>query len=784
MNTNNTGVEEKLSEINMPMLALRGLVIFPGMNLHFDIGRKKSLLALNSAMSDNQIIFLLTQKDIRTDNPKISDLYKVGVVAKIRQVLKMTDESVRVLVEGLYRAKYNEVVSEEPFFSVEFETLEDKPIANNLLSTALVRKLQEVFTEYADITTKVPPDVVMGVLSSKEPGYLADYIASNINISQENKQNILNELHPHRRIELLISYIQKENKILGLEKEISNKVHNQIDKNQREYYLREQIKVISNELGENDTPEEESERYHKKINSLNLLTEVKQKLLSEVDKLFKMPYGSHEASVIRNYLDTCLELPWNKYTKERLDLELAQKALDKDHYGLEKVKERIIELLAVRKLSPKVKGQIICLIGPPGVGKTSIAKSIAKAMNRKYSRVSLGGVRDEADIRGHRKTYIGAMPGRILTSLKMAGSKNPLILLDEVDKLGNDFRGDPSSALLEVLDSEQNYAFRDHYLEIPFDLSDVLFITTANTSDTIPPPLFDRMEIINLSSYTREEKFNIAKKHLIPKQLKNHGLNSKNFKVLDKAIYDLIEGYTREAGVRTLERLIAALCRKSAKIIATGENKSVLVDDKSLNSILGPKKYKSEKLSPIDEIGVVNGLAWTSAGGEMMQIEVAILKGTGKLELTGCLGDVMKESAKAAISYIRSMAPELGIDINFYNNSDIHIHVPEGAIPKDGPSAGITIATALISVLTKRPVKSDVAMTGEITLRGRVLPIGGLKEKTMAAYVYGMKTVIIPKDNEPELAEISSSVKENISFVTVDKLDSVLKYALDSAIMQ
>ena len=779
-----TDINAKDEIIKLPMLALRGLVVFPGMNLHFDIGRKKSLLALNTAMSDNQVIFLVAQKDIRTNDPSIKELFDVGVVVKIRQVLKMTDESVRVLVEGLYRAKYINVIEKEPYFLADIQRIENKDVSNPLLSTALVRKLQEVFGEYADLTTKVPPDVVMTVLSSKDPGYLSDFISSNINLSLENKQTILNELHPHRRVELLISYIKKENKILNIEKEISSKVHSQIDKNQREYYLREQIKVISNELGENDTPEEEAEKYHKKIETLKLSEEVNNKLNSEVEKLFKMPYGSHEASVVRNYLDTCLELPWNKLTKDRLNLILAQKTLDKDHYGLEKVKERIIELLAVRKLSPNVKGQIICLIGPPGVGKTSIAKSIARAMNRKYSQVSLGGVKDEADIRGHRKTYIGAMPGRIMNSIKTAGSKNPLILLDEVDKLGNDFRGDPSSALLEVLDCEQNYAFRDHYVEVPFDLSDVLFITTANNPETIPAPLFDRMEIINLSSYTREEKFNIAKGHLIPKQFKNHGLNSRNFKITDGAIYELIEGYTREAGVRNLERRIAALCRKSAKIIATGENKSVLINESNIEQLLGPKKYKLETISHEDEVGVVNGLAWTSVGGEMMQIEVAILKGTGKLELTGCLGDVMKESAKAAISYIRSMAPNLGIDMDFYNNSDIHIHVPEGAIPKDGPSAGITIATALISVLTNRPVRSDVAMTGEITLRGRVLPIGGLKEKSMAAYVYGMKTVIIPKDNEPELAEIAPSVKDKISFVTVDKLDSVLKYALDTSIMQ
>ncbi len=762
----------------MPLLALRGLVIFPEMILHFDVGRRKSIQALNEAMAGDQLIFLVTQKDIRDDEPDVSALYSIGVVAKIRQVLRLSGDNVRVLVEGLYRARLDGMVQTEPFYmGAVRECLERRP-SGGPHSQALLRECREYFEQYASLVQKISPDVLAGVVSADNVGYLADYIASNIQLPPEEKQQILETINPEKRIESLMLILAREASILSLERDIQEKVRQQVDRNQKEYYLREQLKAISQELGEGDNPQDEAEEYRAKIDALPLDGEAKEKLVSECDKLSKMPAGSHEATVVRGYLDTCLSMPWGKYTKDCLNLDAAAKILERDHYGLKKVKERILEMLAVRNLSPDIRGQVLCLAGPPGVGKTSIAKSIAAAMGRKYVRVSLGGVRDEADIRGHRKTYIGAMPGRIMNAIRQAGTANPVLLLDEIDKMGNDFRGDPSSAMLEVLDVEQNAAFRDHYLEIPFDLSQVLFITTANDVGAIPGPLYDRMEIISLPSYTAEEKFHIAKEHLLKKQAQRHGMNLRQLRVTDDALHTVIEGYTREAGVRGLERCLAKICRKSAYKLVEEKAKSVKVDTASLNEILGPRRYKDDSIYKKDEVGVVNGLAWTAVGGEMMPVEVAILNGSGKIELTGSLGDVMKESARTAISYVRSRADELRIDPNFYKNKDIHIHVPEGAVPKDGPSAGVTIATAMISALTGIAVRHDVAMTGEITLRGRVLPIGGLREKSMAAYIHSIKSVIIPKDNEPDLADVDDVVRQTIRFIPADHLDTVIRHAL------
>jgi ATP-dependent Lon protease len=776
MNEINTSIKQPYL---IPMLALRGMVIFPGMILHFDVGRKKSIVAMNEAMKINQSIFLVAQKDIREDEPTPQNLYNIGTIATIKQILHLPGEGIRVLVEGVSRASIVEISQEDPYYIALAQECEIKEAApKDIKSEALIRKAQELVGEFSEVGPKLPQDIFTSALASENSGALADLIASNILLKIEDKQAVLEVLNENKRLELVLKILEREISILELENEISEKVRSQIDKNQREYYLREQYKTIGYELGEGENPQEEAYDYHERIAALNLSEEVALKLHKETERISRMPFGSHEASVIRTWLDTCLALPWNKSTKDKYDIEHAQKILDNDHYGLVKVKERILEFMAVRKLNPNIKGQIICLVGPPGVGKTSIAKSIAKVMGRKYARVSLGGVRDEAEIRGHRKTYIGAMPGRIINAISQSGSNNPLILLDEIDKLCNDFRGDPSSALLEVLDSEQNYTFRDHYIEMPFDLSNVLFITTANTTEYIPSALLDRMEVITLSSYTREEKFNIATKHLLLKQLKRHGLNKRTLKIANSAIYGLIDFYTREAGVRNLERQIAALCRKAAKEIASNNQTTVSISGIDLERLLGPNKYKTEELSLNDEVGVVTGLAWTSVGGETMPIEVCVLEGSGKIELTGSLGDVMKESARAAISYIRSRVKELNIDGGFYKDKDIHIHVPEGAIPKDGPSAGITMATALISALLNLPVHREVAMTGEITLRGRVLPIGGLKEKTMAAYRAGIKTIIVPKDNFADLSEIDQIVKDNITFITADNMDTVVKNAI------
>ncbi|MEG1849118.1 MAG: endopeptidase La [Oscillospiraceae bacterium] len=684
------------------------------------------------------------------------------------------------MVEGLTRAKLIRFTQEEPYLMAEVRSLpmRRQPANSEDLVSALMRTVKNLFEAYASLSPKMPKELLLGAMLAEEPNALAEYIAGNVPLPIEEKQEILTESNALNRLEILAEILENENEILSLERDIYDRVKQGIDKNQREYYLREQMRVISEELGDEESPEAEIAAYLEKIEAAGLPEEAHDKLVKETNRLAKMPGGSHEAGVVRGYLDVCLELPWNKTTPEKADVKEAARVLDRDHYGMKKVKERILESIAVRVLAPEMKGQILCLVGPPGVGKTSIAKSIAKATGREYVRLSLGGMRDESDIRGHRKTYIGSMPGRIMDAIRRAKSKNPLMLLDEIDKLGNDFRGDPSSALLEVLDSEQNHAFRDHFIELPFDLSEVLFIATANTADSIPGPLYDRMEIIELPSYTREEKLHIAKDHLIPKQRARHGLNGQQVRISDEAIYALIDSYTREAGVRTLERSLASVYRKCATQVVGGEKKRITVTADGLIGLLGPKKFISDPLLKTDEVGVSNGLAWTSVGGEMLQIEVAVLEGTGKIELTGSLGDVMKESAHAAISYIRSRCDLYGIDRNFYKTKDLHIHVPEGAVPKDGPSAGITICTALVSALSGISVRHDVAMTGEMTLRGRVLPIGGLREKTMAAYRTGVKTVIIPADNEPDLAEVDPVVREAIRFVPVRQIDAVLAIAL------
>lgn len=773
--------KNKTTALLMPTVALRGLVAFPGMNMHFDVGREKSVAALKAAMSGNRKVFLIAQHSMIDENPGIKQLFKIGVIASVKQVLRLPGESgtVRVAVEGLCRAKLNEIVSDDPFILGSVKPCASRRArADEEYVQALVRSAKDIFELYARNAPHLPPDLVLSVLDASNPGELADYIAGNISLEYTDRQFILEELNPVKRLEKLCVLLANEANILELEEDIQSKVQKQIDDNQREYYLREQLKVISAELNNGTSPEEEIQQFRDKISALPVDESSREKLLRECDRLERSAPQSPESAVSRNYIETCLSLPWGKYSQDNLDLARAEKILDEDHYGLQKVKERMLEFLAVRALAPEVRGQIICLVGPPGVGKTSVAKSVARAMGRKYVRVSLGGVRDEADIRGHRKTYIGSMPGRIISALQQAGTSNPLILLDEVDKLGNDYKGDPSSALLEVLDAEQNSAFRDHYIELPFDLSRVLFITTANVAQNIPAPLYDRMEIIELGSYTAQEKFHIAKEHLIPKQSKLHGLSGRTLRFTDDAVRMIIDGYTREAGVRRLEQQIASVCRKAAKQIIDGV-KRVTVKPENLEELLGARKYKNEPLRDKGEIGVVNGLAWTSVGGELLEVEAAVLDGTGKLELTGSLGDVMKESAKAAVSYIRSRAEMLNIDKDFYKNKDIHIHCPEGAVPKDGPSAGVTMTTALVSALSGRPVRSDVAMTGEVTLRGRVLPIGGLREKSMAAYLRGVKTVVIPQANVPDLDEVDGAVKEAVSFVPVSTVDEVLKIALE-----
>lgn len=772
--------------LNMPMVALRGLVVFPNITLHFDVGRKKSISAVKTAMITKQDIFLSTQKDMSDEAENIDAVYDIGVVCEIKQIVRIpSSDCLRVIVEGKYRAELLAFSDVNPYFTAVVKRIDSIPYSEkyNLRAEALVRYAKGLFNEYSIIAQKLPNDINMGVAKLSEPGALADYIAGNIPLDYQQKQEVLSEIDSLKRIQKLVDVLGKEVKLLQLEEDINDRVQSQIDENQKEYYLHEQLKAINAELGEGDNPASEADGYREKILKLHLDADSEKKLLNECDRLKYVQPSSPESAVSRNYLDKILELPWHIYSKENLNIDNARRILDRDHYGLKDVKERILEFIAVRKLSPNIKGQIICLVGPPGVGKTSVAKSLAKALNRKYERISLGGVHDEAEIRGHRKTYIGAMPGSIIEAVIRTKTSNPLILLDEIDKLSNDYKGDPSSALLEALDPEQNNTFRDHYIEIPFDLSKVLFVTTANDKNEIPAPLLDRMEVIELFSYTHEEKFNIAKKHLIPKQLKENGIKASQLHFTDNAIHSIIDGYTREAGVRTLERTFAKVMRKAAVKITEGYTGKISVKPTGLEAYLGPKKYKPESQGHKDEVGVVNGLAWTSVGGEMLKVEAVKMPGTGKLELTGSLGDVMKESARTAYSYIRSISEALPLDMDFYKNTDIHIHFPEGAVPKDGPSAGIAITTAVVSALTGIPVRADIAMTGEVTLTGNVLPIGGLKEKTMAAYRNGIKTVLIPEENVSDLKEIDDAVKENVDFISVSKADEVLSLALSKNVV-
>ncbi len=766
---------------SIPMVALRGLVVFPEMTMHFDVGRPKSVKAIRAAMEKKTNIFLAAQIDMECDDPRIDDIYRSGVVCEIKQVMKLPGtDTLRVIVYGLYRAELLHMNSANPYLSAIVRKIETEKVSveDAMYEEALVRNLVGIFEEYSYFVPKLPNDIVVGVSVRKEAAEITDYILSNIPLDYAVKQGLLEELNPLKRAESLCLILKREIELLTIEEEINNKVQEQMEENQREYYLREQIKAISEELNEGDGAISESEEYKEQIRSIGFSPDIERKLIRECDRLMKMQSSSPESAVIRNYLDRVISLPWSYCTEENLDIEHAQEVLDNDHYGLNDVKERIIEFLAVRKINPDVKGQIICLAGPPGVGKTSIARSLASAMGRTYARISLGGVRDEADIRGHRKTYIGSMPGRIIEAIESAKSSNPLILLDEVDKLGSDHRGDPSSALLEVLDAEQNNTFTDHYLEIPYDLSKVMFITTANDKSRIPAPLLDRMEIIDIPGYTYEEKFNIAKKHLVPKQIVANGLKKSYVKITDKALKAIISGYTKEAGVRVLERTIAKVLRKIAVEYAKGFDGKISVKDTDLEKYLGAVKFKPDESSKFDQVGVVNGLAYTSVGGTMLTVEVAVMDGKGNLELTGSLGDVIKESAKAAISYIRTNAEKYRIDKDFYLNKDIHIHFPEGAVPKDGPSAGVTIFTALVSALSGCKVKSNVAMTGEITVTGRVLPIGGLREKTMAAYVEGIKTVVVPEANRSDLDKVDEKVKEKINFVFAKTGEDVLKVAL------
>lgn len=770
-------MSEQLYSGRLPVLALRGLAVFPDQSVHFDVGRVKSVKALEQAMKGDQYIFLAPQKDIVSDDPRPEELYSIGTVAKVKQILKPQGELVRVLVTGICRGRITEVVQFDPYMEAVIQSVPETEVADSPRNHALCREANTIYGAYLELSEYPAQTVMLKMLSSNNPGYLADSIAQNSSFDFPDKAKLLCNLNPVRRLESCLRLLTREIEMLRLESDIQSKTHANIDRNQREYFLREQMKVIREELGEDEY--QEFAEYEKKILTLKLDEELENKLRKDLDRLKKQPFGSTEASVLRNYLDTVLDLPWNKRTKERINVESAAKVLDKEHFGLEKVKQRILETIAVRQLAPDMPPQILCLVGPPGVGKTSIAYSIARSLNRKMARISLGGVRDEADIRGHRKTYVGAMPGRIMNAMTQAGSCNPVLLLDEIDKMGSDHRGDPSAAMLEVLDAEQNKTYRDHYLEIPFDLSDVMFITTANTLDTVPRPLLDRMEIIELGSYTDEEKLMIAKKHLIPKQMAKHGIQKNQLKVSDDAIREIITCYTRESGVRSLERCFAEICRKAdMQLVREAEPSKISVNGSNVTGFLGVRKFLPDRIPGCDQIGLVTGLAWTSVGGETLEVEVNVMDGTGKLELTGNLGDVMKESAHAAMSYIRANANKLGVAPDFYKTKDIHVHFPAGAVPKDGPSAGVTVTTAIVSALTNTPVRRDVAMTGEISIRGRVLPIGGLKEKTMAALRFGISTVIIPEENRRDLEEIDQTVRRSLNFITAQTIDTVLDAAL------
>ena len=760
-------------------IALRGIVIFPGTTASFEIGRKISINALKNAEANDEPLFLVSQEDPAVNEPKASDLLKTGVVARISHTARLKDGTIQVVVEGIRRADRGETYITDDLITCEIVERKARRASSFTQERIALKKLFEIFTEYLNYVTKPSEEIIEEVNKIHEPSHIVDFLANTFVVNFDERKELIEEYNTTKRINRLCEIFEKDIGLFNLENEIQQKVRHSLQKQQRDMYLREQMRAIRTELGEEYTEEtDDGDEYYSKIKEAKLPKDVEEKLLNENAKLAKMPFGTPEATVIRNYIETCLELPWEKKSKDRLDIVAARKILDKDHDGIEKVKERILEFLSVKQLKPDLKGQILCFVGPPGVGKTSIAKSIARATNKEFVRISLGGIRDEAEIRGHRRTYIGSMPGRVVNALKLAGTSNPVMLFDELDKLTKDSHGDPTSAMLEVLDVEQNNAFRDNFLEIPVDLSECLFIATANTTETIPAPLLDRLEVIQMDSYSDKEKRAIAKNHLIPKQLKLHGLKSSQCKFSIEAINELITSYTRENGVRNLERVIASLCRKSAKRIVEGENK-VNITHKTLVDMLGPAKFIPDKIYDVDEIGIVNGLAWTYLGGDMLRIECSSMKGSGKLELTGHLGDVMKESARAAMSYIRKHSSELGVDEEFYNKLDIHIHVPEGAIPKDGPSAGITIATALVSELTGRSVKRDVCMTGEITLTGRVLQIGGLKEKSMAAFKCGAKKVIIPFENAPDIAQFDSEVRDALEFIPVKHISEVFKIALN-----
>lgn len=766
----------------MPILALRGLAIYPKQTVHFEVGRLKSMKSVEQAMSDDRMIFLVPQKDITTDDPTLSDLYSVGTVAKIKQILKGQDNTLRVLAEGQYRARVCQLMQSEPFLAGQVSEIPDTMITDSPRNQALCRQAYTLYSRYSEASEFPAQSVLLKIMSTNDPGAVADIIAQNSSLEYRDKAKILANPHPVKRLEATLRLLSREIQIIGWEGDIQSRTHANIDQHQKEYFLREQMKVIQEELGEADEGAELAE-YERRILMLNLEEESENKLRKDLERLKKQPFTSPEASVLRSYLDTVLDLPWNKKTKERVSVDAASKILEKDHYGMEKVKERILETIAVRQMAPEMPPQILCLVGPPGVGKTSIAYSIARCLNRNLARISLGGVRDEADIRGHRKTYVGAMPGRIMTALGQAQSSNALLLLDEIDKMGSDYRGDPAAALLEVLDAEQNGTYRDHYIEVPFDLSDVMFITTANSLDTVSRPLLDRMEVIELGSYTDEEKLMIGKTHLLPKQMGKHGLKKSQLKVSDDAIREIISCYTRESGVRNLERCFAQICRKADLLLIGDEApKKVQVTGSNVADYLGVRKYLPERIPGEDQVGLVTGLAWTSVGGETLEVEVNVMDGTGKLELTGNLGDVMKESAHAALSYIRANTQKLGIPSDFYKTKDIHVHFPAGAVPKDGPSAGVTVTTAIVSALTGTPVRRDVAMTGEVSLRGRVLPIGGLKEKTMAALRYGINTVIIPEDNRRDLEQIDPLVRRCLNFVTAKTMDTVLEVALKQGV--
>lgn len=758
----------------LPLMPLRGIIVFPNMIIHLDVGREKSVAALNAAMVKDSEIVLVPQKDSKTDDPIKADLYGYGTLAEIKQVLKLPGGTIRVLVEGVNRVEIERYLENDNYLEVEAKVLEENEAIDTEME-ALMRNVLYQFEQYIKLSKKIPPDTLEVVETVNEPGRIADLITSHLTLKIDQKQQVLEAIEPKERLMKVLEILTKEIQILEIEKTITTRVKKQMEKTQKEYYLREQIKAIQKELGE--TQKEEVDEYRRKLSELDIDEEIKIKISKEIDRLERMAPNAAEGAVLRTYLDWVIGLPWKTYTKDRLDIQFAEKILDEDHYGLTKVKERILEFLAVRQLAPNTKSPIICLVGPPGVGKTSLAKSIARSLERKFVRISLGGVRDEAEIRGHRRTYVAALPGRIIQGMKTAGASNPVFLLDEIDKMSMDFRGDPSAALLEVLDPEQNSTFSDHFVELPFDLSKVLFLTTANALHPIPRPLLDRMEVIYIEGYTEEEKLAIAKKYLVPKKMSEHGLDLSQFSISDQALTKVIREYTREAGVRNLERLCATLCRKGAKeIVSNQENVKVTVQN--LHNFLGAPKFRWGVREEKDEIGVATGLAWTETGGDILAVEVTTMEGTGKLILTGKLGEVMQESARAALSLIRSKANELDIDAEFYKNRDIHIHVPEGAIPKDGPSAGITMATSLLSALTNKGINRNVAMTGEITLRGKVLPIGGVKEKVLAAHRAGIKTVILPQDNKKDIDEIPSNVRKKIKIKLVENIEEVWKIAL------